>query len=175
MQIFPRELKEQQDQVPHPLYLEGPVDDSAEDTTYGLEDANLSFSNSDEEEYPLQEDDGAECPLQEEEKTRDTEEAEIDHCCKQFTYFMQAHFNRRYDLKSSRKRTRTQDQEEEPPQKEAPAQEESTMQKATDKGKGPLNKPLQSRDQIPSSLKEVIPPNVKSMSKEVKTPAENKE
>ena len=55
---------------------------------------------------------------------------------------MQAQFNRRYDLISSRKRTRTQDQEEEPPQKEAPAQKESTVQKVTEKGKGPLNKPL---------------------------------
>ena len=51
-----------------------------------------------------------ECSLQEEE-----EEAGIDHYCKQFNDFMQAHFNRRYDLKSSRKRTRNQDQEEEPP------------------------------------------------------------
>ena len=110
---MPREAKEQQDQVPHPLYLEGPVDDSTEDTAYGLEDANLAFSNSDGEECPLNE--GAECPLQEEEKARDAEDAEIDHYCKQFTDFMQAQFNRRYDLRSSRKRTRTQDQEEEPP------------------------------------------------------------
>ena len=43
LQIFPRESKEQQDQVPHPLYLEGPVDDSTEDDAYGLEDENLSF------------------------------------------------------------------------------------------------------------------------------------
>ena len=37
---------------------------------------------------------------------------------------MQAQFNRRYDLRSSRKRTRTQDREEELPQKEAPSQKE---------------------------------------------------
>ena len=79
---------------------------------------------------------------EEEEEIRDTEEAEIDHYCKQFDEFMQAHFNRRYDLRSSRKRTRTQDQEGEPPQKEAPAQKESTVQKVIDKGKSPLNKPL---------------------------------
>ena len=72
---------------------------------------------------------------------------------------MQAHFNRRYDLRSSRKRYRTQEQEEELPQKEALAHKESTMQKVTDKGKGPLNKPLQSNDQFPSSSKVVIPPN----------------
>ena len=73
MQILPREAKEKQDQVPHPLYLEGPIDDSNEDTVYGLEDANLSFSNSDGEECPLQGNDGAECSLQEDEKARDTE------------------------------------------------------------------------------------------------------
>ena len=165
LQILPRESKEQQDQVPHPLYLEGLVDDSTEDAAYGLEDANLSFSNSDGEECPLQGNEGVECPLQEEEKTRDTEEAEIDHYCKKIANFMQAQFNRRYDLRSSRKRTRTQDQEAELPQKEAPAQKESTMQKVTDKGKGPLKKPLQSNDQIPSSSKVVIPPNTKSVSK----------
>ena len=49
------------------------------------------------------------------------------------------------------------------------------MQKVTDKGKGLLNKPLQSNDQIPSSSKVVIPPNAKSVSKEVKPSAENKE
>ena len=88
---------------------------------------------------------------------------------------MQAHFNRRYDLRSSRKRTRTEEQEEELLQKEAPAQEESSMQKATDKGKQPLNKPLQSNDQIPSSSKVVTSPNAKPMSKEAHPPVENKE
>ena len=127
LQILQKEWKEQQDQVPHPLYLEGPSDNPVEDVAYGLEDANLAFSNSDGEEFPLQGNEGAECPLQEEEKTKDTEDAEIDHYCKQFADFMQAQFNRRYDLRSSRKRTRTQDQEEELPQKEAPAQKKSTM------------------------------------------------
>ena len=49
------------------------------------------------------------------------------------------------------------------------------MQKVTDKGKGPLNKPLQSNDQIPSCSKVVIPPNTKSVSKEAKPSVENKE
>ena len=151
---MPREAKEQKDQVPHPLYLEGPVDDSTEDAAYELQDENLAFSNNDE----------VECPLHEEE-TRDTEDAEIDHYCKQFNDFMQAHFNRRFDLRSSRKRTWTQDQEEEPPQKEASAQKESTVQKVTDKGKSPLNKPLQSDDQIPSSSKVATLPNAESVSK----------
>ena len=127
LQILPREEKEQQDQVPHPLYLEGLVDDSTEDIAYRLEDANLAFSNSDGEECPLQGNDEAGCSFQEEEKVRDAEEVEFYHYCKQFDDFMQAHFNRRYDLRSSRKRTRTQEQEEELPQKEAPAQKESTM------------------------------------------------
>ena len=74
-----REAKEQQDQVPHPLYLEGPVDDSTEDAAYELQDANLAFSNNDEVEFPLHE---------EEEEIRDTEDAEIDHYCKQFNDFM---------------------------------------------------------------------------------------
>ena len=100
MQILPREAKEQQDQVPHPLYLEGLANDSTEDVAYGLEDSNLAFSNNDD----------MECPLQYEE-----EEAEIDHYCKQFVDFMQAQFNVKYDLRSSRKRTRTQDQDDEPP------------------------------------------------------------
>ena len=34
LQILQRERKEQQDQVPHPLYLEGQVDGPTEDTTY---------------------------------------------------------------------------------------------------------------------------------------------
>ena len=79
------------------MYLEGPVDDSTEDAAYGLEDANLAFSNSDGEECPLQGNDGTGCSLQEEEKTRDTEEAEFDHYSKKFDDFMQAHFNRRYE------------------------------------------------------------------------------
>ena len=49
------------------------------------------------------------------------------------------------------------------------------MKKVTDKGKSPLNKPLQSNDQTPSSSKVVTPPNAESVSKEVKPSAENKE
>lgn len=159
LQILPREAKEQSDQVAHPLYLEGPVDDSTDDIAYELEDSNLAFSNNDE----------MECPLQEE------EEVEADYYCKKFANFMQVHFIRKYDLRSSRKRTRNQDQEEEPPQKEAPAQKESTMKKVADKGKSLLNIPLQSNDQIPSSSNTISPPNVQSVSKEVKSSAENKE
>lgn len=88
---------------------------------------------------------------------------------------MQAQFNVKYDLRSSRKRTRTQDREEEPPQKEAPTQKEMTMQKATEKGKSPLNTPLQSNNQGPSSSCTASPPNVQYVSKEIKFSAENKE
>ena len=77
--------------------------------------------------------DGTECSLQEEEKARDREDAETDHYCKQFADFMQAQFNRRYDLRYSRKRTHTQDQEEELPQKEAFAQKESKCRKSQTK------------------------------------------
>ena len=48
-----------------------------------------------------------ECPLQEED-----EEAKIEHYCKQFADFMEAQFNVKYDLRSLRKMTRTQEQEE---------------------------------------------------------------
>ena len=48
------------------------------------------------------------------------------------------------------------------------------MHKFADKDKGPLKKHLQSNDQIPSSSKVVIPPNTKSVSKEVKPSAEIK-
>jgi len=95
--------------------LEGPKDDPTKDASYGLEEENISFSNSDGEECPLQGSDGTVFSLQEEEKARDTEDSEIDHYCKKFVDFMQAQFNRRYDLRYSMKRTRTQDQEEEPP------------------------------------------------------------
>ena len=66
LQILPREAKGQQDQVPHPLYLEGLVDDSTEDAAYELQEEKLSFSNNDEVECPLHE---------EEEEIRDTEDA----------------------------------------------------------------------------------------------------
>ena len=88
---------------------------------------------------------------------------------------MEAQFNVKYDLRSSRKRTRTQEKEEEPPQKEAPAQKESATKKSIEKGKNPLNVPPQSNDQIPSSSKIVSPLNVESVSKEIKSSAENKE
>ena len=45
------------------MYLEGPIDDSTEDTAYGLEDENLAFSNSDGEECPLQGNDEAETQM----------------------------------------------------------------------------------------------------------------
>ena len=152
LQILPRETKEQQDQVPHPLYLEGPADDSTGDAAYGLEDSNLGFSNTDDMDCPLQDED---------------EEAKIDHYCKQFADFMQAQFNVKYDLRSSRKRTRTRDQEDEPPQKEASAQKELATKRNIGKGKNPLNTPLQSNDQIPSSSKVVSPPNAEPVSKEI--------
>ena len=100
------------------------------------------------------------CPVQEED-----EKEEINHYCKQFADFMQAQFNVKYDLRSSRKRTRTQDQEEEPPQKEASAQKESATKKSIEKGKNPLNASSLSNDQIPSSSKIVSPPNAEPVSK----------
>ena len=64
---------------------------------------------------------------EEEEKARVTEDLEIDNYYKQFVDFMQVQFHRKYDLRSSRKRTRTQDQEEEVPQKEAAVKKEQMV------------------------------------------------
>ena len=100
----------------------------------------------------------------------DTEEPEIDDYCKQFVDFMQAKFNGRYELRSSRKRTRTQDQEEDTPQEEAPAQKEVTPQKPPKKGKRPLNQSPQSDILMPSSSQVTAPPKVKPIVKEFKPP-----
>ena len=62
LQILQRERNEQQDQVPHPLYLEGQVDGPIEDTTYEQEEAYLAFSNNDEVECPLHESGKVEVP-----------------------------------------------------------------------------------------------------------------
>ena len=88
---------------------------------------------------------------------------------------MQAQFNRRYDLRSSRKRNRTQDQEEDTPHEEAPAQKEATAQRTLDKGKRPLNQYLQSADNIPSSSQGATLPSVKPILKEVKPIPQNKD
>ena len=58
LQILQRKRKEQQDQVPHPLYLEGQVDGPAEENAYEQEGAYLAFLNSDGIECPLQGSDG---------------------------------------------------------------------------------------------------------------------
>ena len=148
--------------MPHPLYLEGKVEGSTEDTSYEQEEAYLDFSNSDEVECPLHESGEMEVQAHIEGKAiEDTEDPEIDDYYKQFVDFMQAQFNRRYDLRSSRKRTRTQDQEEDTSQEEAPARKEANHQKTPDKGKRPLNQSLKSADQIPSSSQVATPPRVK--------------
>ena len=84
---------------------------------------------------------------------------------------MQAQFHRKYDLRSSRKRTHTQEQEEEMPQKE------TIVQKVKDKGKRPIIEPLHYNDSIPSSFKLASNPNtkVKPILKEEKPPTESKE
>ena len=93
--------------------MDGPV----EDIPNGQDDQYLAYSNDDEVESSLQESEGVELSLQEEEeKTSAAEIPEIDDYCKQFVDFMQTQFHRKYDLRSSRKRTRTQEQEEEMPQ-----------------------------------------------------------
>ena len=119
--------------------MEGQVEGSPEDSAYEQEEACLVFSDSNDIECPVHESDEEEVQAHSEVKANeDTEEPEIDDYCKQFVDFMQAQFNRRYDLRSSRKRTRTQDQEEDTPQEEAPAQKEVTPQKPPEKVRGLL-------------------------------------
>ena len=121
----------------------------------------------------MQESEGVELSLLQEEgeKTSVVEDPEIDDYRKQFLDFMQAQFHRKYDLRSSRKRTRTQEQEEKMPQKE------TVVQKVGDKGKRLITEPLHSNDSILSSSKLASNPNinVKPILKEEKPPAESKE
>ena len=94
------------------------MDGPAEDIPNGQDDQYISYSNGDEVESSMQES-GVELSLQEEEeKTSATEDPDINDYCKQFVDFIQAQLNRKYDLRSSRKRMCTQEQEEEMPQKE---------------------------------------------------------
>ena len=88
--------------------MEGQVEGSTEDPAYEQEEACLVFSDSNDIECPIHGGDEVEVqPHSEVKANEDTEDPEIDDYCKQFVDFMQAQFNRRYDLKSFRKRTRT--------------------------------------------------------------------
>ena len=91
LQILQRDRKEQQDHIQPPLYLEGQMDGPTEDIPDGQDDQYLAYSNGDEVESSLQESEGVELSLQEEEeKTSDAEDPDIDDYCKQFVDFMQA-------------------------------------------------------------------------------------
>ena len=84
---------------------------------------------------------------------------------------MQEKFHRKYDLRSSRKRTHTQEQEEETPQKEP------VVQKIEDKGKKIVTKPLHPNVFVPYSSN-IVPNSIekfKPIPKEEKHPAESKE
>ena len=172
LQILQRERKEQPNQVPHPLYLEGQVDCPTEDVTYEGEEAYLAYASSDEVECPLHAVEAGEVSAQEK-ADESTEDPEINDYCKQFVDFMQAKFNKKYDLRSSRKRTCTQDEEEDTPQKPAPVQEEMA-QRTPDEGKRPLDQPLQSDTQRPTASQVTASPNVKPIVKEVKPPLQSK-
>ena len=84
---------------------------------------------------------------------------------------MQAQFHRKYDLRSSRKRTQTQELEEELPQKE------SVVQKFEGKAKKPINEPIHSNVSIPSSSKPIDDSHVtvKNIPTEDKPPVMPKE
>ena len=77
LQILQRGQKEQQDQVPHPLYLEGQVEASPKDRAYEQEEACLVFSDSDDIECPVHESEEEEVQAHSEMKANeDTEEPE---------------------------------------------------------------------------------------------------
>ena len=82
--------------------MEGPT----EDAPNGQDDQYLAYLEGEEVELSLREE-------EEEEKVNPTKDPDIDDYCRQFVDFMQAQFHKKYDLRSSRKRTHTQDQEEE--------------------------------------------------------------
>jgi len=100
------------------------------------------------------------------------DDGEIDNYCRKFADFMQAQLHSKYDLRSSRKRPRMQDQNEELPH--------TNPSKLTEKGKKPLDQvPLnkkESLDHIPHkpevSKTEPFPPHVKPIYDQNKEPVD---
>ena len=89
LQIMQRGQKEQQDQVPHPLYLEGQVEGSTEDNAYEQEEAYLAFSKNYDVECTVHGSEEVEVAHTEVKANEDTEDIDIDDYCKQFVDFMQ--------------------------------------------------------------------------------------
>lgn len=98
MQILPRERKEQLDQIPHPLYLEDDPNEQSSDTHKMQGNLYSAFSGEEHENMAHQE------AIHDGEAA--TDEEDIDYYCKQFANFMQAQPQRKYNLRSSRKRSR---------------------------------------------------------------------
>ena len=73
------------------------MEGQAEEVTDSQEDQFLAYSEDEEGELTLQE--------EPEEKEVPLEEQHIENYCTQFVDFMQAQLHRKYDLRSSRKRT----------------------------------------------------------------------
>lgn len=83
LQILQRDQKEQQNNIQPPLYLEGKMDGPTEDIPDEKDDRYLAYSDGNEFESSLQEGEGVEHTLQEEEeKTSAAEDPEIDDYCK---------------------------------------------------------------------------------------------
>lgn len=123
LQILPRERKEQLNQIPHPLYLEDDSDEQSSDTHKMQGNLYSAFSEEEHENMPHQETNH--------DREATANEEDIDYYCKQFADFMQAQLHQRYDLRSSRKRSR------EPEQLEGTAPQD--IPSILDKGKGNLN------------------------------------
>ena len=118
----------------------------AKDVPNGKDDWYLAYSEGEEVELSLREE-------EEDEKVSSTEDPDIDDYCRQFVDFMQAQFHKKYDLRSSRKRTRTQDQEEESPPKESAFQNiDKRCKKSVEEPSGQKCTPSPSSKLVPDPL-----------------------
>ncbi len=126
LQILQRERKDQLDQIPPPLYIEDYPYEQLPNTHDMQENLYSSFSEEEQEN------------MAHHEMCHDTEEIvneeDIGDYCKQFADFMQAQLHQNYDLRSSKKRPRELEQQEET----AP----QNVSRVLNKGKGKLNPDL---------------------------------
>lgn len=123
LQVLPRERKEQLDQIPHPLYLEDGPDEQSSDTQEMQGNMYPAFT---EEEYENMDHQEAN-----HDREGTIEEEYMDYYCKQYAEFMQAQPQCKYDLRSSKNRTRELEQQ----RKAAP----QVVPLVLNKGKGKLN------------------------------------
>ena len=88
----------QQDHIQPPLYWERELEGQFEEVIDSQEDQFFTHSDDEEGELILQ--------GEQEEKEVPPDDQDIDSYCRQFVDFMQAQIHKKYDLRSSRTRTR---------------------------------------------------------------------